>query len=48
MKIYRCKRCNYVYDDEEQNIPFGEIGDEWRCPKCHSSKKFFVAKEIPK
>ena len=47
MKMYRCKRCNYIYDDEEQKIPFKEIGDEWRCPKCRSSKNFFVLKEIP-
>ena len=47
MKIYRCKRCNYVYDDEEQKIPLNEIGDEWRCPKCRASKFFFIPKEIP-
>lgn len=48
MEIHRCKKCNYLYDDEEQKIPFREIEDEWRCPKCRSSKKFFVLKEIPK
>ena len=48
MKIYRCKRCNYLYDDKEQKIPFKDVGDEWRCPKCRSSKRFFVEKEIPK
>ena len=24
MKIHRCKRCNYLYVDEEQEIPFKE------------------------
>jgi rubredoxin len=48
MKIHRCKRCNYLYDDEQQKIPFKEIGDEWRCPKCRSSKKLFITKEISK
>lgn len=47
MKIHRCKRCNYLYIDEEQKIPFEKISDEWRCPKCRSSKKIFVEKEIP-
>ena len=47
MKIHRCKRCNYLYVDEEQNIPFKKIGNEWKCPKCRSSKKFFIEKEIP-
>ncbi|MFX1375661.1 MAG: rubredoxin [Promethearchaeota archaeon] len=46
MKIHRCKRCNYLYVDEEQKIPFEKIGDEWKCPKCRSSKKFFIEKEI--
>jgi len=48
MKVYRCKRCNYIYDDEEQKIAFKDIGDEWKCPKCRSSKRIFVEKEIPK
>lgn len=48
MKIYRCKRCNYLYVDEEQEIPFDKVGEEWKCPKCRSSKHFFIEKEIPK
>ncbi|MFX1323446.1 MAG: rubredoxin [Promethearchaeota archaeon] len=48
MKIHRCIRCNYLYIDEEQQIPFENITDNWKCPKCRSSKKFFVRKEIPK
>jgi len=45
MPIYRCKRCNYIYDDEEQKVPFEEINDDYRCPKCHSSQNFFIKKE---
>jgi rubredoxin len=48
MKIYRCKRCNYVYVDEEQEIPFEKVTKEWKCPKCRSSKNFFVEKANPK
>lgn len=47
MKIHRCKRCNYLYIDDEQELPFEKIGEDWKCPKCRSSKKFFVKKEIP-
>jgi rubredoxin len=47
MKIHRCKRCNYLYVDEEQEIPFKEVRSEWRCPKCRSLKKFFIEKQIP-
>jgi rubredoxin len=46
--IHRCKRCNYLYVDEEQKIPFESLGDDYKCPKCRSSPKFFVKKEIPK
>ena len=48
MKAYRCKRCNYVYVDEEQKLPFKDVEEEWKCPKCRSSKRVFVEKEIPK
>ncbi|MFW9865845.1 MAG: hypothetical protein ACFFEN_07070 [Candidatus Thorarchaeota archaeon] len=47
VKIYRCKKCNYLYIDEEQEIPFEDVGVQWKCPKCRSPKKFFVEKEIP-
>ena len=46
MKIHRCKRCNYLYIDGEEKIPFENVGNQWKCPKCRSSKKFFVEKEI--
>ena len=26
MSIFRCKRCNYLYIDEEQEKPFSEVG----------------------
>jgi rubredoxin len=48
MKVYRCKRCNYIYDDGEQKKPFKDVGNEWKCPKCRSSKIVFVEKEINK
>jgi rubredoxin len=48
MDIHRCKRCNYLYIDEEQEIPFEKLGEEYKCPKCRSSPKVFVKKEIPK
>ena len=29
MTIHRCKRCNYVYIDEEHEIPFEKVGDDY-------------------
>jgi rubredoxin len=48
MTIHRCKRCNYLYIDEEQEIPFENVGEDYKCPRCRSSKKFFVKKQSPK
>ena len=44
MSIYRCKRCNYIYADEEQEVAFKDISEDYRCPKCRSSKRVFIKK----
>ena len=44
MAIYRCKRCNYLYIDEENDIPFDHLKSEYKCPKCRASRHFFVKK----
>ncbi|MFX0034619.1 MAG: rubredoxin [Candidatus Hermodarchaeota archaeon] len=46
--IYRCRRCNYLYIDEEREVPFEQVSDDYSCPKCRSSKNFFLKKELPK
>ncbi|MFX1312924.1 MAG: rubredoxin [Promethearchaeota archaeon] len=46
MIIHRCKRCNYLYIDEEQEIQFEKLQESWTCPKCRASKKFFVKKDV--
>jgi len=48
MTIYRCKRCNYLYIDEEQGKIFENVGNDYKCPKCHASKSFFIKKENSK
>ncbi|MFX1572100.1 MAG: rubredoxin [Promethearchaeota archaeon] len=48
MIIHRCKKCNYLYIDEEQEVKFEKLQNSWRCPKCRSSKRSFVKKEIHK
>ncbi|MFX1356426.1 MAG: rubredoxin [Promethearchaeota archaeon] len=44
MKIHRCKRCNFIYIDNEQKIPFEKLEEDYKCPRCHASKKFFLKK----
>ncbi|MFX0059897.1 MAG: rubredoxin [Candidatus Hodarchaeota archaeon] len=44
MEIHRCKRCNYLYIDNDQNTPFEKLEEDYRCPRCRASKKFFLKK----
>ncbi|MFX1360233.1 MAG: rubredoxin [Promethearchaeota archaeon] len=44
MTIYRCKRCNYLYINGEQDIHFEKLEDNFKCPKCRASKNFFIEK----
>lgn len=44
MAIYRCKKCNYLYIEEEQKVPFEAVGEDYKCPRCRASKRFFVKK----
>ena len=46
MDIHRCKRCNYIYIDDENEIPFFKLKDEFKCPKCRASRHFFTKKSI--
>ena len=48
MTIYRCKRCNYLYIDEEQGKTFQDIEKDYKCAKCRASKNFLVKKETTK
>jgi protease I len=48
--IYKCTKCNYVYDpsagDSENGIepgtPFSDLPSGWKCPLCGASKSQFV------
>ena len=38
---YICSICGYIYDEEE-NIPWSELPDDWKCPLCGAAKSDFV------
>ena len=48
-KKYRCRECEYLYDeakgDPDSGIPVGtrweDIPDDWSCPICGAPKSFF-------
>lgn len=31
---YRCVICNYIYDEESEEVKFNELSSEWLCPEC--------------
>jgi rubredoxin len=42
MKKYRCLVCGYIYVPEENgNVPFEKLADDWVCPECGASKNEF-------
>ena len=39
---YVCSVCGYVYDPAEHDgVPFEDIPDDWRCPRCKQPKEKF-------
>ena len=39
---YVCSICGYVYDPAEHDgVPFEELPDDWKCPRCKQSKDKF-------
>jgi len=41
MKVYRCKRCQFMYKEELEGKCFDELGEEFKCPRCSCSKGMF-------
>lgn len=41
---YVCSICGYIYDPKEHdNVPFEELPDDWKCPRCRQGKDKFNA-----
>ena len=39
---YVCSVCGYVYDPAEHDgVPFKDLPDDWRCPRCKQPKEKF-------
>ena len=39
---YVCSICGYVYDPaEDDGVPFEDLPDDWRCPRCKQPKEKF-------
>lgn len=42
MLKYRCKICNYIYDEIKEKELFENLKKDWKCPICNSPKEVFV------
>lgn len=42
MAKYRCKVCNYVYDEDKEKKKFSDLPGDWRCPVCGAPKSVFI------
>lgn len=48
MSRYRCTVCNWIYDEEQEGIPFDSLPDSYTCPICGAPKSAFVPEGIIK
>ena len=39
---YKCTVCGHIYDEAEEDVPFSELPDSWKCPVCGADKEDFV------
>jgi len=41
VNIYHCSVCDWPYEESKGGIPFEELPDDWRCPRCGAPKEAF-------
>ena len=42
MAVYKCTVRGEIYDDDEEQVRFEDLPDDWTCPLCKSPKSAFV------
>jgi len=38
---YKCPTCGYIYDEEQEEVKFDDLPDDWECPICGEKKSEF-------
>ncbi|MFA5809258.1 MAG: rubredoxin [Thermoleophilia bacterium] len=38
---YRCSVCGYVCDEENEDVAFADLPDDWACLTCGAPKESF-------
>ena len=42
MARYECSVCGYVYDEDQEGIPWDALPEDWACPGCGAGKNLFT------
>ena len=42
---YKCIACGYIYDDENEDVKFVDLPEDWVCPLCGVGKDMFQVVE---
>ena len=42
MSRWVCGICGYIYDEEKEGTPFGELPEGWVCPLCGADRSVFA------
>lgn len=45
MSEYKCTVCQYIYNENDEEISFDDLSNDWKCPICNSSKDAFVLED---
>jgi len=46
MSQYTCPICGYVYDEEQEDVPWDDLPDDWACPICDAEKSTFEREDL--
>jgi rubredoxin len=38
---WRCAACRWLYKEKDQQVPFGDLPEGWKCPVCKTGKTSF-------
>ncbi len=36
-----CTVCGWIYDEEQEGVPFDELAEDWTCPVCGAPREAF-------
>ncbi len=45
MSTYKCLACGHLYIEENEDLSWAELPDDWACPVCGADKSFFDLQE---